>query len=39
VLGSSDIPIVTAYGLILGFIAAGTVLSLWLLNRGTGLRT
>lgn len=39
VLGSSDVPIAIAYALILGFITAGTALSLWLLNRGTGLRT
>lgn len=39
VLGSSDIPIAIAYALIIGFIVAGTVFSLWLLDRGTGLRS
>ncbi len=39
ILGSSDIPLATAYTLVIGFIAAGTALSLWLLRRGTGLRS
>ena len=39
ILGSSDIPLGTAYTLIIGFITAGTLLSLWLLDRGTGLRS
>ena len=39
ILGSSDIPLAVAYLLILGFIAAGTWVSLWLLRRGTGLRS
>ncbi len=39
ILGSSDIPIGTAYTLVLLFIVAGTALSLWLLRRGTGLRS
>ncbi len=39
ILGSSDIPLAIAYGLIFVFIALGTALSLWLLKRGTGLRS
>lgn len=39
ILGSSDIPIMTAYTLVIGFIIAGTALSLHLLKRGTGLRS
>ena len=39
ILGSSDIPLATAYTLVIGFIIAGTALSLWLLRRGTGLRS
>ncbi|MDR9413727.1 MAG: ABC transporter permease [Spiribacter sp.] len=39
ILGSSDIPLSIAYALILGFIALGTWLSLWLLQHGTGLRS
>jgi ABC-2 type transport system permease protein len=39
ILGSSDIPIYTAYLLIGVFIALGTAVSLWLLRRGVGLRS
>ncbi|ABI57326.1 ABC transporter permease [Alkalilimnicola ehrlichii MLHE-1] len=39
ILGQSDIGIVTAYGLILGFIVLLGSISLWLLHRGTGLRS
>ncbi|MEX0374529.1 ABC transporter permease [Spiribacter pallidus] len=39
ILGSSDIPIYTAYLLIGVFIALGTAISLWLLRRGFGLRS
>mgnify|MGYP000541725679 CR=1 FL=1 len=39
ILGSSDIPIYTAYLLIGVFIALGTAISLWLLRRGVGLRS
>ncbi len=39
ILGSSDIPLGIAYTLVLAFIVAGTWLSLWLLQRGTGLRS
>jgi len=39
ILGQSDIHIITAYGLILGFIVLLGSISLWLLHRGTGLRS
>ncbi|WP_435104699.1 ABC transporter permease [Arhodomonas sp. AD133] len=39
ILGTSDIPIGTAYGIILLFIAALAAISLFLLHRGVGLRT
>ncbi|WP_421621022.1 ABC transporter permease [Alkalilimnicola ehrlichii] len=39
ILGQSDIGIVTAYGLILGFIVLLGSISLWLLHSGTGLRS
>ena len=39
ILGSSDIPIYTAYLLIGVFIALGVAVSLWLLRRGVGLRS
>lgn len=39
ILGQSDIPLITAYALVLGFIAAGAAFSLWLLRHGTGLRS
>lgn len=38
-LGASDIPLWVAYALMLGFVAALTALSLWLLRRGVGLRS
>ncbi|MQM36361.1 Inner membrane transport permease YadH [wastewater metagenome] len=39
ILGTSDIPIGTAYGIIILFIVGLTAFSLYLLNRGVGLRT
>lgn len=39
ILGQSDIDIVAAYALILGFIVLLGSISLWLLHRGTGLRS
>lgn len=39
ILGSSDIPLGVAYTLVIGFIALLGGFSLWLLDRGTGLRT
>ena len=38
-LGSSDVPVWIAYTLMLGFVAALTMLALWLLRRGVGLRS
>jgi len=38
-LGTSDIPLWIAYALMIGFIAVLSVLSLWLLRRGVGLRS
>jgi ABC-2 type transport system permease protein len=38
-LGVSDVPLWVAYALMLAFVAALTVLSLWLLRRGVGLRS
>jgi len=38
-LGSSDVPLWVSYALMLGFVAALTALSLWLLRRGVGLRS
>jgi ABC-2 type transport system permease protein len=38
-LGTSDVPLWVAYALMLGFVAALTTLSLWLLRRGVGLRS
>ena len=38
-LGISDVPMWTAYGLMLGFIVALSALGLWLLKRGVGLRS
>ena len=38
-LGTSDVPLWVAYALMLGFVAALTWLSLWLLGRGVGLRS
>jgi ABC-2 type transport system permease protein len=38
-LGVSDVPLWVAYALMLGFTAALTALSLWLLRRGVGLRS
>lgn len=39
ILGSSDIPLGVAYTLVIGFIVLLGGFSLWLLDRGTGLRT
>ncbi|MCY7355391.1 MAG: ABC transporter permease [Lysobacter sp.] len=38
-LGVSDVPLWIAYALMLGFVGALTGLSLWLLQRGVGLRS
>ena len=38
-LGSSDVPLWTSYVLMLGFVAVLGALGLWLLKRGTGLRS
>lgn len=38
-LGVSDVPLATAYGLMLAFVAALGALGLWLLRRGVGLRS
>lgn len=38
-LGSSDIPLVIAYALMIGFVIVLGALSLWLLKRGVGLRS
>lgn len=38
-LGVSDVPITTAFLMLLGFAVVLTGACLWLLNRGTGLRT
>ena len=38
-LGSSDVPLWVAYVLMLGFVVALTMLGLWLLKRGVGLRS
>ncbi len=38
-LGRSDVPLWVAYALMLGFVAVLGGLSLWLLKRGTGLRS
>jgi ABC-2 type transport system permease protein len=38
-LDTSDVPLWVAYTLMLGFVAALTALSLWLLRRGVGLRS
>lgn len=38
-LGVSDIPIAVAFGIILGFVLVLTVLSLYLLDRGVGIKT
>jgi len=38
-LGSSDVPLWVAYALMLGFVVALSALALWLLKRGTGLRS
>ncbi len=38
-LGSSDIPLVIAYALMIGFVILLGALSLWLLKRGVGLRS
>jgi ABC-2 type transport system permease protein len=38
-LGNSDVPLGIAFALMIGFVVALTVLSLWLLKRGVGLRS
>lgn len=38
-LGTSDIPVSTAYALMIGFVIVLGSLSLWLLKRGVGLRS
>ncbi len=38
-LGVSDVPIAVSLGLMLGFVAALSAFGLWLLQRGTGLRS
>ena len=38
-LGSSDVPLWVAYALMLGLVVALTMLGLWLLKRGTGMRS
>ena len=38
-LGVSDVPVWTAYAVMLGFVVALTGLGLWLLQRGVGLRS
>ena len=38
-LGVSDVPLWTAYAVMLGFVVALTWLGLWLLQRGVGLRS
>lgn len=38
-LGVSDVPVWTAYAVMLGFVVALTWLGLWLLQRGVGLRS
>ncbi len=38
-LGSSDVPLLVAYALMLGFAVALAALALWLLRRGVGLRS
>ena len=38
-LGQSDVPMATAYALMIGFAVGLGALGLWLLKRGTGLRS
>ncbi len=38
-LGQSDVPLAVAYGLIIGFIVVLFCFCLWLINRGTGIRS
>ena len=38
-LGTSDVPLWVAYALMIGFVVVLGALSLWLLRRGTGLRS
>ena len=38
-LGSSDVPVVVAYALMIGFVVVLTALALWLLRRGVGMRS
>ncbi len=38
-LGTSDVPLLTAYALMVGFTVALAALGLWLLKRGVGLRS
>ncbi len=38
-LGSSDVPLWVAYALMIGFVVVLTVVALWLLRRGVGMRS
>ncbi len=38
-LGRSDVPVGVAFALMLGFVVALGALGLWLLKRGTGMRS
>ena len=38
-LGSSDVPVLVAYALMIGFVVVLTALALWLLRRGVGMRS
>lgn len=38
-LGSSDVPVWVAYALMIGFVVVLTVVALWLLRRGVGMRS
>ncbi len=38
-LGSSDVPLPVAYGLMIGFVVVLTALALWLPRRGVGMRS
>ena len=39
VLGASDVPVWTSFALMLFFVVALAALGLWLLKRGTGMRS
>jgi len=38
-LGSSDVPVTVAYALMVGFVVVLTLVALWLLRRGVGMRS